>query len=598
MKLPKTTFTFICHFIKQQPWAFAIILVASVSWSINDIFFPYFLKLIVDRLSHYAGSLANVYAVLAAPILLLISFWLITELLLRMQGIAMIYALPKFRASIRSEIYNYVKLHSHDYFASHFAGNIAKKISDIPMSAQSIIEILSSSFIPTLMGIIVALILMWMTQPIFAFILMVWFILHIGFTVMLMRHGNQKWEAHSESAAVLSGKIVDTFSNILNVRLFSRGDYESKYLQRFQHDEIAKAKSAMWYIEIMRLAQGILGFLMIVTMILVLVHGWTQNQVTLGDFSQIGMQAFWLLGMVWYMSYQMTVFARDTGVISNALRLITQRHDIVDEKDAKKLQVTFGEIRFDDVTFAYRQRQPPLFQNLSVTITAGQKVGLVGFSGSGKTSFVNLILRFHNLNSGKILIDHQNIAEVTQDSLRANIAMIPQDPTLFHRSLMENIRYGRLDATDEEVIAAAKLANCHEFIEKIPEKYNSLVGERGLKLSGGQRQRVAIARAILKSAPILILDEATSALDSATENLIHEGLQHVMQGRTALVVAHRLSTLADMDRILVFHKGKIIEDGTQAELLSAGGHFAMLWNMQSDGFLPENTDDTEMEEDE
>jgi ATP-binding cassette subfamily B protein len=212
---------------------------------------------------------------------------------------------------------------------------------------------------------------------------------------------------------------------------------------------------------------------------------------------------------------------------------------------------------------------------------------LVGSSGSGKTTFVNLILRFYDLESGRILIDGQHIANVTQDSLRAQIAMIPQDPTLFHRSLMENIRYGRLDATDEEVVTAAELANCEEFIEKLPDKFNAMVGERGVKLSGGQRQRVAIARAILKNAPILILDEATSALDSATESLIQEGLQHVMHGRTTIVVAHRLSTLADMDRILVFHKGEIVEDGTHEDLLNADGHFAMLWNMQTNGYLPD-----------
>ncbi len=594
MNLPKTALTFLNYFVKRQWIAFSIIFFAAISWSVNDIFFPYFIKLIVNILHDYHGSTDGVYAALAKPIIFLVLFWLNTELWLRMQGIAMIYTLPRFRANIREQVYNYVKQHSHEYFANNFAGNIAKKIADLPNSCQSIVEVLSYSFIPTVIGVVIALVLMWLTQPIFAIILFVWFFLHIALTLFFMHRGNRKWEIHSESAAVLTGKIVDSFANILNVRLFARSDYESHYLKRFQQDEINKAKNAMWFIEIMRLCQGILGFLMMFAMIGALIYGWTRGWVTLGDFAQIGMQAFWLLGMVWYMSYQMTVFAREVGVITNSLSLITKGHDIVDVLDAKGLKVNRGEIRFENVSFSYRHKQS-VFKNVSVTIYAGQKIGFVGFSGSGKTTFVNLILRFYDLNMGRILVDDQDIARIRQDSLRSQIAMIPQDPTLFHRSIMENIRYGRLEATDAEVREAAQLANCHEFIEKMPEKYNSLVGDRGVRLSGGQRQRIAIARAILKNAPILILDEATSALDSVTENLIQEGLQNVMRNRTTMVVAHRLSTLADMDRILVFDKGEIIEDGTQLELLNSGGHFAALWNMQTNGFLP---DDMEMEEEE
>lgn len=595
MNLPKTTFAFLNYFIKRQWLAFTIIFFAAISWSVNDIFFPYFIKLIVNTLHDYHGTTSGVYSALSGPIILLVVFWLNTEFWLRMQGIAMIYTLPRFRANMREQVYNYVKQHSHDYFANHFAGNIAKKIADLPNSCQSIVEVLSYSFIPTIVGVLIALVLMWMTQPIFAYILFTWFCLHIALTFIFMHSGNLKWEIHSESAATLTGKIVDSFTNILNVRLFARSDFESQYLKRYQQDEINKAKSAMWLIEVMRFCQGIVGFLMIFAMIFALIYGWSHGWVTLGDFAQIGMQAFWLLGMVWYMSYQMTVFAREVGIITNSLTLITKGHDIVDASDAKHLAVPNGEIRFENVSFAYRHNKNPVFKNVSVTIKAGQKIGLVGFSGSGKTTFVNLILRFYDLNTGRILIDGQDIARVKQDSLRSQIAMIPQDPTLFHRSLIENIRYGRLEATDEEVIAAAKLANCYEFIERLPEKYNALVGDRGVRLSGGQRQRVAVARAILKNAPILILDEATSALDSVTESLIQEGLQHVMRNRTTMVVAHRLSTLADMDRILVFDKGEIIEDGTQEELLNANGHFAMLWNMQTNGFLP---DDTEEEDEE
>jgi ATP-binding cassette subfamily B protein len=258
--------------------------------------------------------------------------------------------------------------------------------------------------------------------------------------------------------------------------------------------------------------------------------------------------------------------------------------DLTDATDAKDIHIIKGEIQFDHVSFTYKNTKT-LFKDKSVTISPGQKVGLVGYSGGGKTTFVNLILRLYDVDNGCIQIDGQDIATVTQDSLRAHIGMIPQDSSLFHRSLMENIRYGRTDATDDEVIEAAKRAHAHEFIEQLPEGYASLVGERGIKLSGGQRQRIAIARAMLKNAPILILDEATSALDSVTEHVIQVAITDLMQGKTSLVIAHRLSTLLHMDRILVFDKGKIVEDGTHSELLAKAGLYKTLWDAQVGGFL-------------
>lgn len=275
------------------------------------------------------------------------------------------------------------------------------------------------------------------------------------------------------------------------------------------------------------------------------------------------------------------------GTVDQALAILDTAPEIQDATNAKKLNVVKGEVSFKNVQFHYKG-VTPLFENVNITIHAGQKVGLVGYSGSGKTSFVNLILRLYDIDGGQILIDNQNISLVLQDSLRENIGMIPQDPSLFHRSLAENIRYGSESSSDAEVIDAAKRAHAHEFIEKLPEKYASLVGERGVKLSGGQRQRIAIARAILKNAPILILDEATSQLDSLTENYIQDSMWQLMQSKTTIIIAHRLSTLLHMDRILVFDKGKIIEDGAHDQLLARDGLYKTLWTTQVAGFIPEN----------
>ena len=319
----------------------------------------------------------------------------------------------------------------------------------------------------------------------------------------------------------------------------------------------------------------------------VLLKGYEAGWITAGDFVVVLNINFIVSDLLWIFTRDFSQFSKLWGKVTQALRAIQVVPEIQDEPDAWDLNVTKGEVRFDAVKFHYKGTEA-LFQNKSVTIPAGQKVGLVGYSGSGKTTFVNLILRLYDITEGNILIDNQAIHHVTQNSLRSNIAMIPQDPTLFHRSIMENIRYGRTEATDEEVILAAKHAHAHEFISNLPDGYNSLVGERGVKVSGGQRQRIAIARAFLKNAPILILDEATSQLDSITEADIQDSLKELMQDKTTIIIAHRLSTLLHMDRILVFDKGKIVGDGTHQELQESVKLYKDLWGAQVGGFLADN----------
>lgn len=323
--------------------------------------------------------------------------------------------------------------------------------------------------------------------------------------------------------------------------------------------------------------------------LLLLLKMYKNNQVSVGDFSFIISLSISIFYNLWYLASQFVTFAEEVGKCKQALNLMELPHEIVDEPNAPPLHVSEGNIEFLNVNFHY-QEGANLFKNKSISIPARQKVGLVGFSGSGKSTFVNLVLRLFDLESGEIRIDGQNIAKVTQQSLREQITMIPQDTTLFHRSLEENIRYGRIDASHEEVIIASKMAHCHEFIGQLKDGYHSMVGERGIKLSGGQRQRIAVARALLKNAPILILDEATSALDSVTEKYIQDSLHHLMENKTTIVIAHRLSTLSQMDRILVFDKGQIVEDGRHEDLIHAKGHYAHLWHMQAGGFLPEDED--------
>jgi ATP-binding cassette subfamily B protein len=315
-----------------------------------------------------------------------------------------------------------------------------------------------------------------------------------------------------------------------------------------------------------------------------LVHLYIKNLVTVGDFVLIFGLAMETGHTMWFTMSEVDEFNKAVGRCKQSLFAIMTPLEIQDKPDAKLLECSKGQITFRKVKFYYKGTEP-LFQNKSIDIKSGQKVGLVGYSGGGKTTFANLILRLYDVSDGAILIDGQDIRDVSQDSLHESIAMIPQDPSLFHRSLMDNIRYGRIDATDAEVIEAAKKAHAHEFITKVPQGYDSLVGERGVKLSGGQRQRIAIARAILKNAPILILDEATSQLDSVTEALIQESLWELMQDKTTIIIAHRLSTLLHMDRVLVFDQGKIVEDGTHGNLLMKNKVYKKLWDAQVGGFL-------------
>jgi ABC-type multidrug transport system fused ATPase/permease subunit len=308
--------------------------------------------------------------------------------------------------------------------------------------------------------------------------------------------------------------------------------------------------------------------------------------MTAGDMTMCITVAWNLWSVLADLSWNLLSAADDRGRLQEALSEIIRPYDITDAPDASALKVAGGEVTFENVAFSHDSGHA-VFEKLNLSLRPAEKVGLVGLSGAGKTTLCQLVLRNYDVLGGRILIDGQDIAKVTQDSLRQSIAVIPQDPSLFHRSLKENILYGRPEASDDDVHAAARAAQADAFIESLKDGYDTLVGERGVKLSGGQRQRIAIARAIIKNAPILLLDEATSALDSQTERLIQSALAKAMEGRTTLVVAHRLSTLAHLDRLIVLKDGRVEEEGTLAELLAKNGHFADLWRCQADGFLPE-----------
>ena len=584
---PRTPSGFLWHFVKRQGRFFGPMALCLCFWALNEALYPYFIKLFVNRLVECEPSAQEIWPLIAGPFWGLITVWILHEIGNRAMGILGLYAYPNLRAEMRTYMVNYTKEHSYTYFMNNLGGKIANRIHDVPKSGQSIIERMLDYVFATGLAFSTSSAVLFTVSPLFVGIMIIWLAGHLGITFYFMPELQEKSRRYANRVTDLQGETFDVITNFITVRLFAREKDEIRRLKGAQDREIKQARTTDWSYQKVNFLRGLLSTLFIIVIILMLVQAWKRQLISVGDFPMVAMTCFNIMGMVWYLTASLSGLFRDFGTLNAALELIRTPYDPKPGPRALDLKITKGAIKIEKIKFKYRHRTY-LFNNLSVSINGGEKVGLVGFSGSGKTTLVNLILGFFPLTGGRILIDGQDITKVTSDSLRSQIAMIPQDPALFHRSIKENIAYGKLDASDEEIIQAAKLAHAHEFIMHLEEGYNTMVGERGLKLSGGQRQRIAIARAILKDAPLLILDEATSALDSVTENLIQDSLIRAMKGRTTLVIAHRLSTLAEMDRILVFDRGKLLEQGTQEELMARKSYFYQLWAHQNGGYLTDS----------
>ncbi len=588
-ELPKDLRKFFLHFVKKQKLAFIIFFLAPMVMVLENNAIPYSLKMIVDALDAHPHT-ENIFKTVAPALLLGGSSWFFLLLVLRLQNWWQGYVIPRFLADIRMSVFDYLSKQSYQYFSNQMAGSLANKLNDLPRALNSIFELITWYVIAAFSSIIVALILMCTINYWFALILLTWIVLQLVISFKLSKKVDRYSINNAEDKSELSGKIVDSLSNANAVKLFSRRKAELAYIKLSQNKEELSNKKLTLYMNVFRLYLDIPVTIMLVTMISLLLYFWQERIISTGDLVFIFNVSFVIMTQIWYLCHAMADFYREVGIARQAVAILSTPIDVQDSPNAKELMVSQGAIEFENVSFYYNKGKK-VFENKSIIIQPKERVGLVGFSGSGKTTFIHLILRLFNLKSGRILIDGQDIAEVTQDSLREAISMIPQDTSLFHRTLMENIRYGNPNASDDEVITASKRACCDDFISLLPEGYNTLVGERGIKLSGGQRQRTAIARAILKNAPIVILDEATSQLDSLTEEIIQNSLWELMEAKTTLVIAHRLSTLLHMDRILVFQEGKIVEDGTHQQLLAQNGLYKSMWNAQIGGFLPEDDKD-------
>jgi ATP-binding cassette subfamily B protein len=573
------------EYLGRQTLGFTILMLFPAAIVLESTVMPYALRLIVDHLQT-APADASVWRTLTPAIALYVGSQAVMFFLFRIQDWVSTRVKPRLLAEMRLDAFTHAQRHSHRFFTDHFAGSLANKVADIPRAFSTLLDNINWRFTPalsvTLSVLITVAILHWQA----AALLLVWTAMHLGIALWFARPINEQSRENAERKSELQGLIVDSFTNQLAARLFARFTQERAVLGEAQERERQSFRRMMLTMFKLRFFLDLPMLLAVVMLLCLCILLWERQALSVGDIVFILYASMNVMTWVWMFATELPQFYADTGVIRQALETLRAPMEITDAPDATPLQLKGGSIVFDHVTFGYRETGG-VFDGLTVTIAPGERVGLVGFSGSGKTTFLNLLLRLYDVQGGRILIDGQDIARVTQDSLHEAIAVIPQDTSLFHRSLRDNIRYGRPEATEEEVIAAATQAQCHDFIMGLEKGYDTEVGERGVKLSGGQRQRIALARAILKNAPILVMDEATSALDSVTERVIQESMQTLMQGRTAIVIAHRLSTLAHLDRILVFDKGRLIEQGTHEALLALGGHYATLWQMQAGGFLPE-----------
>lgn len=577
---------FFWKFIRKQKWTFFSIFIQDCINTFDSLLWPFILRWVIDIFTQNEAHRALAWDSLQAPIIISICLIVFIEINSRAMGFLMAKAIPKLQADMRMTMFDHVQEHSPHYFNERFAGSLANKITDMTSAVESILQQLFWPIISSIAMSIFGALFLWFVHPILSGILVLWIIVHLSICLIFSRTCDLYEHRHGESRSTLLGKIVDSLTNYFAVNLFYRFRFEKSSLVPFQNEEERTNVLARRYVEKMRSVTsffyaticfiGINGFV---------IYLWLQHKITTGEVAQVFGTMWNIAAVMWAVGGALPAFFQSFGIAKQAYSVMLDPQDMGDKAKAKKLKIQAGEIVFENVSFHYGEKK--LFSNKHAHIHGGEKVGLVGFTGAGKSTFISLILRFYPLQSGKILIDDQDIADVTLESLRCQIALIPQDPVLFHRTLRENISYGKPEATEAEIIAAAKLAHCDEFIQNIPAGYEAKVGERGTKLSGGEKQRIAIARAILVDAPILILDEATSSLDSVTEKFIQDSLSKLMQGRTTIVIAHRLSTLSRMDRILVFDKGKIVEEGTHAALMSKDGLYAKMWNMQVGGFLPE-----------
>lgn len=595
---PAALGAFIRHYTRGMEWPLLVMAVCTAALAALEVLLFGFLGQLVDWLvdknpQTLLADESGTLLVMAAVLLIAMPLLSVAHTLITHQTL-----LGNYPMAIRWSAHRYLLRQSVSFYQNDFAGRIATKVMQTSLSIREAVMKLLDVFVYVTvyfasMLLIVLQASRWLMVP-----LLIWLVLYIAVQVYFVPKLKRVSAAQADARSLMTGRIVDSYTNIATVKLFSHTNREAEYAKNGMQEFLQTVHRQMRLSSGITLSVEALNYLLIFSIAALSIMLWIDDAISVGAIAIAISLALRLNGMSHWIMWEVSALFEHLGTTVDGATTLAQPREINDKPNAPTLVVSTGAIQFDAVRFNYGNDERVL-ENLDLQIKAGEKVGLVGRSGAGKSTLVNLLLRFHDVESGRVSIDHQDIREVTQDSVRANIGVVTQDTSLLHRTVRENILYGNANATEEQMIDAAKRAEAHDFIQQLTDPaggrgYDAQVGERGVKLSGGQRQRIAIARVLLKNASILVLDEATSALDSEVEAAIQQSLYSLMQGKTVIAIAHRLSTIAAMDRLVIMDAGRIVEQGTHDTLIAQNGLYASLWERQTRGFLalgpePDNT---------
>ena len=586
---PERLNAFVWHYVRQAWPLLAILAVVSGGVALVEVYLFDFLGRIVDLLkdtppdrlfAEHGGTLIQMAIVLLVvwPLLSLLNILVVHQAIE-----------PNLTNLVRWQTHRYVLRQSLGFFQNDFAGRLANRIVQTgPSLRECVVELVDAIWYVVIYAV-AALLLFAEADARLAIPLVVWIAVYIAVLWHYVPKVKDQSAIMSDARSALTGRIVDSYTNIMTVKLFAHADREDGYVREALSDHTVKFHAMMRKISAMQIWLIAINCLLIAGTLGMALWLWQASAITVGAVAFAAGLSMRINAMAWWIMFELTGIFENLGTVAEGMESISRPYAVTDMKNARPLRVERGGIRFEDVTFHYGKTKG-VIENLSLDVLPGERVGLVGRSGAGKSTLVNLLLRFHDVEAGRILIDGHDIARVDQESLRGAIGMVTQDTSLLHRSVRDNVRYGLPHADDVAIWAALRKAHADQFVPDLIDPHgrrglDAHVGERGVKLSGGQRQRIAIARVLLKDAPILILDEATSALDSEIEAAIQEDLAALMSDKTVIAIAHRLSTIAQMDRLVVMDQGRVVETGTHAQLIARGGIYARLWQRQSGGFL-------------